>query len=288
MSAEHLQELLTVLALRPDGADAFTGTHPSRNPIRTFGGQMMAQAFVAACRTVSPKLPPSTLSMHFIAGGDPTKDLHFQVVRLRDERRFANRRVDVTQDGVLLGTALVSHLAGGRGLEHNVPAPQVPHPDGLPTIEELLVGYEETVPLFVEALKPIQWRYTNDPAWVMRDKGGRLEHNRVWMTADAPMPEDPVLHAAALVYSSDTTVLDSIITTHGLSWGFDRIFAVTMNHSVWFHRPICFDDWVLYATSSPVAADSRGLSTGHFFDTDGRVLATVVQEGIVKHFPGTG
>lgn len=288
MSAEHLEELLTVLALRPDGADAFTGSHPSRNPIRTFGGQMMAQAFVAACRTVSPKLPPSTLSMHFIAGGDPTKDLRFQVVRLRDERRFANRRVDVTQDGVLLGTALVSHLAGGRGLEHNVPAPQVPHPDGLPTIEELLVGYEETVPLFVEALKPIQWRYTNDPAWVMRDKGDRLEHNRVWMTADAPMPEDPVLHAAALVYSSDTTVLDSIITTHGLSWGFDRIFAVTMNHSVWFHRPICFDDWVLYATSSPVAADSRGLSSGHFFDTDGRVLATVVQEGIVKHFPGTG
>ena len=288
MSAEHLEELLTVLALTPVGPDAFTGTHPSRNPIRTFGGQMMAQAFVAASRTVSAKLPPSTLSMHFIAGGDPTKDLESQAVRLRDERRFANRRVDVTQDGVLLGTALVSHLAGGRGLEHNIPVPEVPDPDGLPTIDELLVGYEETVPLFVEALKPIQWRYTNDPAWVMRDKGGRLEHNRVWMTADAPMPEDPVLHAAALVYSSDTTVLDSIITTHGLSWGFDRIFAVTMNHSVWFHRPICFDDWVLYSTSSPVAADSRGLSSGHFFNTEGQVLATVVQEGIVKHFPGAG
>ncbi|MGW0162406.1 acyl-CoA thioesterase domain-containing protein [Mycobacterium sp. NPDC003323] len=286
MSAEHLEELLTVLTLTPAGEDAFTGTHPSRNPIRTFGGQMMAQAFVAASRTVPAKLPPSTLSMHFIAGGDPAKDLEFQVVRLRDERRFANRRVDVTQDGVLLGTALVSHLAGGRGLEHNVAFPQVPDPDGLPTIDELLVGYEQTVPLFVEALKPIQWRYTNDPAWVMRDKGERLEHNRVWMTADAPMPEDPVLHAAALVYSSDTTVLDSIITTHGLSWGFDRIFAVTMNHSVWFHRPIRFDDWVLYSTSSPVAADSRGLSSGHFFNTDGQVLATVVQEGIVKYFPG--
>ena len=80
------------------------------------------------------------------------------------------------------------------------------------------------------------------------------------------MPDDPVLHTAALVYSSDTTVLDSIITTHGLSWGFDRIFAATVNHSVWFHRPVRFDDWVLYSTSSPVAADSRGLGTGHFFD----------------------
>ena len=126
------------------------------------------------------------------------------------------------------------------------------------------------MPHFAEALRPIEWRYTNDPAWVMRDKGGQLTHNRVWMTAAGQMPDDPVLHAAALVYSSDTTVLDSIITTHGLSWGFDRIFAVTMNHSVWFHRPIRFDDWVLYSTSSPVAADSRGLGTGHFFDESGR------------------
>jgi acyl-CoA thioesterase-2 len=191
------------------------------------------------------------------------------------------------QDGVLLGSALVSHLSGGRGLEHDVDAPSVPPPHDLPTIDDLLLGYEKTVPHFANALRPIQWRYTNDPAWVMRDKGERLEHNRVWLTADGPMPDDPVLHTAALVYSSDTTVLDSIITTHGLSWGFDRIFAVTMNHSVWFHRPINFDAWVLYATSSPVAAESRGLGTGHFFDESGRVLATVVQEGIVKHFPGS-
>ncbi len=140
--------------------------------------------------------------------------------------------------------------------------------------------------LFIaEALK---WFGDADPAqgspW---DKGGRLAHNRVWMKAEAELPPDPVVHAAALVYSSDTTVLDSIITTHGLSWGFDRIFAVTMNHSVWFHRQIRFDDWVLYSTSSPVAADSRGLGTGHFFDPAGRVVASVVQEGIVKHFPST-
>ena len=127
------------------------------------------------------------------------------------------------------------------------------------------------MPQFVEALRPIEWRYTNDPAWVMRDKGERLDHNRVWLKADGPMPDDPVLHAAALVYSSDTTVLDSIITTHGLSWGYDRIFAVTINHSVWFHRPMRFDEWVLYSTTSPVAADSRGLGTGHFFDQSGQM-----------------
>ena len=282
-----LEELLAVLNLNRVDDDLFTGSHPSKNPIRTFGGQMMAQAFVAASRTLKHDLPPSALSVHFIAGGDPERDLEFHVVRLRDERRFANRRVDVRQGDLLLASALVSHLAGGRGLEHGVVAPEVPDPLSVPSIEDLLVGFEETVPLFVAALKPIEWRYTNDPAWVMRGKGERLAHNRVWLTARGPMPDDPVIHAAALVYSSDTTVLDSIITTHGLSWGFDRIFAVTMNHSVWFHRPVRFDEWVLYSTTSPVAAESRGLGNGHFFDRDGQVLATVVQEGIVKYFPGS-
>jgi acyl-CoA thioesterase-2 len=287
MSSADLEELLAVLDLNRVDDDTFTGSHPSRNPIRTFGGQMMAQAFVAASRTLKHDLPPSALSVHFIAGGDPERDLEFHVVKLRDERRFANRRVDVMQGEVLLASALVSHLAGGRGLEHGVEAPEVPDPLSVPRIEDLLIGYEKTVPLFVAALKPIEWRYTNDPAWVMRDKGERLAHNRVWLKARGPMPDDPVIHAAALVYSSDTTVLDSIITTHGLSWGFDRIFAVTMNHSVWFHRPVRFDDWVLYSTTSPVAAESRGLGNGHFFDRDGQVLATVVQEGIVKYFPGS-
>jgi acyl-CoA thioesterase-2 len=232
-------------------------------------------------------LPPSAISVHFIAGGDPEKDLEFRVVRLRDERRFANRRVDVMQNGELLTTAMISYLSGGRGIEHSIqPPPDFVDPESVPPVDDLLKGYEAVVPHFVNALRPIDWRYTNDPSWVMRDKGERLSHNRVWMRTEGAMPDDRVLHNAALVYASDTTVLDSIITTHGLSWGYDRIFAVTMNHSVWFHRPTRFDEWVLYSTTSPVAADSRGLGTGHFFDRSGRLLATVVQEGIVKYFPG--
>ena len=283
-----LDELLAILELSPLGDDVFAGRHPRKNPIRTFGGQLMAQAFTAASRTLVHDLPPSALSVHFIAGGDPTQDIEYHVVRLRDERRFANRRVDAIQNGTLLATALVSYLSAGHGLEHNSAAPDVPEPDTLPTIDDLLVGYEEVVPGFANAMRPIEWRYTNDPAWVMRDKGDRLDRNRVWMTASGEMPDDPVLHTAAMVYSSDTTVLDSIITTHGLSWGWDRIFAVTVNHSVWFHRQVDFSDWVLYSTASPVAAESRGLGMGHFFNRAGEVVATVAQEGIVKHFPGAG
>lgn len=286
MPVGDLEELLAVLGLIRIDDDTFVGSHPSKNPPRTFGGQMMAQAFVAAGRTLVRDLPPGAMSTHFIAGGDPEKDLEFRVVRLRDERRFANRRVDVVQDGVLLTTAMVSFVDGGRGLEHGVEAPDVPDPLSLPKIDDLLAGYEKTVPQFVEALRPIEWRYTNDPAWVMKSKGEKLGHNRVWLKADGPMPGDPLLHTAALMYASDTTVLDSIITTHGLSWGYDRIFAATVNHSVWFHRPIRFDEWVLYSTTSPVAAGSRGLGTGHFFDQSGQIVATVVQEGIIKYFPG--
>ncbi len=285
MPSSDFAELLTLLDLSRIDTDRFTGTHPSKNPPRTFGGQLMAQSFVAGSRTLERDLPPSALSVHFINGGDIDKDIEFQVVRLRDERRFANRRVDAYQDGRLLASTLIGYLAGGAGLEHGIAAPEVAAPETLPPVTDLLVGYEKTVPLFIEALRPIEWRYTNDPAWVMRDKGERLEHNRVWVRADGPMPDDPVLHTAALVYCSDTTVLDSIITTHGLSWGFDRIFAASANHSLWFHRPIQFDDWLLYSTSSPVATDLRGLGTGHFFNRSGHIVATVVQEGVVRHFP---
>jgi acyl-CoA thioesterase-2 len=286
VARSDFDELLAVLELSPGDDDVYVGRHPRKNPMRTFGGQLMAQSFVAASRSLDHDLPPSALSIHFIAGGDPSIDIEFHVVKLRDERRFANRRVDAMQNGKLLATALVSFLAGGHGLEHNFEMPKVPEPHTLPTIDELLVGYEEVVPAFVSALRPIEWRYTNDPAWVMRDKGGRLERNRVWLKAAGEMPADPVLHTAAMIYSSDTTVLDTIITTHGLSWGWDRIFAVTVNHSVWFHRQVDFADWVLYSTASPVAAESRGLGMGHFFNRSGQVIATVVQEGIVKHFPG--
>jgi acyl-CoA thioesterase-2 len=287
VGATDFEQLLATLDLKPIDGTTFAGSHPAKAPVRTFGGQLMAQSLVASSRTVSADLPPAALSVTFIHGGDPESDIEYHVVNLRDERRFANRRVDAIQDGKLLASAMVSYLSGGRGLEHGVEFPDVTAPDTLPPIGELLRGYEKVVPGFVNALRPIEWRYANDPAWVLRKKGGKLPYNRVWMKADGTMPADPLLHTAAMVYSSDTTVLDSIITTHGLSWGFDRIFAVTVNHSVWFHRQVNFDDWVLYSTTSPAAAESRGLGMGHFFDQNGAPIATVVQEGIIKYFPSS-
>ena len=148
-------ELLAVLDLNRLADDLFVGSHPSKNPMRTFGGQLMAQSFVASSRTLTrDDLPPSALSVHFINGGDTAKDIEFHVVRLRDERRFANRRVDAVQDGMLLSSAMISYMAGGAGLEHGVAPPEVAEPHTMPSIGELLRGYEQTVPHFVNALQP--------------------------------------------------------------------------------------------------------------------------------------
>src|SRR6516225_7396994 len=109
---------MAVLDLRRLGDNVFIGTHPSKNPPRTFGGLLMAQSFVAASRTLTRDLPPNALSVHFVNGGDTSKDIQFQVMRLRDERRFANRRIEVVQDDSLLATVMISYLSGGSGLEH--------------------------------------------------------------------------------------------------------------------------------------------------------------------------
>jgi acyl-CoA thioesterase II len=283
--ASDFEQLLTILDLERADELTFLGSHPTKNPGRTYGGQLMAQALIAGGQVLAHKVPLAALQVHFIAGGDPTKDIQYRVVRLRDERRFANQRVDAMQDGRLLASAMISYMSGGRGLEHGVAPPKVPDPHTLPTVDELLHGYEHVVPEIVNALRPIEVRYANDPTWVMRDKGDRLTCNRVWLRASGEMPDDPLLHTAAMVYSSDAAPLDSIITMHGLSWGYDHVFAASVNHSIWFHRQVRFDDWVLYSTSSPAAADSRGLGIGNFFNRDGQLMATVVQEAIVIHLP---
>ena len=267
--------------------DTFVGSHPSKNPLAHVRRSDDGAGVRGGGPDAGPRSAAGALSAHFIAGGDTEKDLEFQVVRLRDERRFANRRVDVMQDGVLLATAMVSFLDGGRGLEHGVEAPEVPDPLSLPKIDDLLRGYEETVPQFVEALRADRMAVHERPGLgdarqgrKARPQPGVAEGRRARCRTTRCCTPPPWCTA------SDTTVLDSIITTHGLSWGYDRIFAATVNHSVWFHRPIRFDEWVLYSTTSPVAADSRGLGTGHFFDQSGQIVATVVQEGIIKYFPG--
>ncbi|MFI6573932.1 acyl-CoA thioesterase [Nocardia fluminea] len=279
-----LRVLLGLLDLASIGEDTFLGDHPEKVWSRTFGGQLVSQAIIAAGRTAGDR-PLHAINAHFVRGGDVKKPIEYHVQRHRDGRALANRTVTASQDGQELFVMLAAFQDWGKGLEHAHEGPDVPDPETLPRVEESFVGFEDKLEMFIKAPHPIDMRYTNDPSWILKGTGEKLNHNRVWMRTDGALPDDQLLHVAALGYSSDTTVLDSIITTHGLSWGLDRILAATVNHSMWFHRPFRFDDWVLYATESPVAAGSRGLATGRFYSRTGELIATTVQEGVIRHFP---
>ncbi|MFD8103284.1 acyl-CoA thioesterase [Nocardia fluminea] len=279
-----LRVLLGLLDLESIGEDTFLGDHPEKVWSRTFGGQLVSQAIIAAGRTAGDR-PLHAINAHFVRGGDVKKPIEYHVQRHRDGRALANRTVTASQDGQELFVMLAAFQDWGKGLEHAHEGPDVPDPETLPRVEESFVGFEDKLEMFIKAPHPIDMRYTNDPSWILKSTGEKLNHNRVWMRTDGALPDDQLLHVAALGYSSDTTVLDSIITTHGLSWGLDRILAATVNHSMWFHRPFRFDDWVLYATESPVAAGSRGLATGRFYSRTGELIATTVQEGVIRHFP---
>ncbi|WP_328859151.1 acyl-CoA thioesterase II [Williamsia herbipolensis] len=281
-----LDKLLGLFDLTDAGDDVFVGQHPEQKTARTFGGQLLAQGVIAAGRTIAKGSPPvHALHAHFIRGGDVERPIHYHVHRSRDARSFANRQVTAMQGDAEVFTMLVAFQDSSAGLEHAVSTPEVPYPDELPPLGEHFKGYEDRIAAFVDALHPIDIRFANDPTWKARETGERLEQNRVWMRADGTLPDNPLLHVATMAYASDTTVLDSIITTHGLSWGIDRLFAATVNHSMWFHRDFRFDEWMLYATESPVAAGSRGLASGRFFTLDGTLATTVVQEALIKHFP---
>ncbi|MGB6246677.1 acyl-CoA thioesterase [Gordonia sp. (in: high G+C Gram-positive bacteria)] len=284
-----LAELIDLLDVERVDEDLFVGRHPEQVMARTFGGQLLGQGVVAAGRSITKGAPPvHALHAHFIRGGDVSKPLEYHIDRYRDGRAFANRQVTAKQDGEVVFTMLVAFQDNSAGLEHAVEIPEVPYPEELPPLEARFKGYEDKIEAFVNALRPVDIRFANDPTWVMKETGEKLNHNRAWMKADGVLPDDPLMHVGAMAYSSDTTVLDSIITTHGLSWGIDRLFAATVNHSMWFHREFRFDEWMLYATESPVAAGSRGIGSGRFFKRDGTLATSVVQEALIKYFPPRG
>lgn len=278
-------QFLGTLDLAEPSPDVYVGRHPKQVMVRSFGGQIMSQAVVASGRT-APALPLHAAHTHFINGGDVSKDIEYRVTRLRDTRNVANRQVSVEQEGTVLAVMLLAYQSLARKpLEHADPAPRVPDPETLPDVMESFAGYEDVISAFVEAPHPMDMRYCNDPAWVLKSKGESLATNTVWFRTYAALPDDQVIHDAALAYASDTTILDSIITRHGLSWGFDRIMAATLNQSIWYHRPVRFDEFNLYHSHSTFAAGGRGGANGQFFDRDGLLVASTTQEGVIKYFP---
>ncbi|MGH3992663.1 MAG: acyl-CoA thioesterase, partial [Pseudonocardiaceae bacterium] len=168
------------------------------------------------------------------------------------------------------------------GLEHAEPMPEVPDPETLPTRLESLGDLAEKLGRRATAPRPIDIRYVTTPPWVSRDQGPRDARSQVWMRADGKLPDDELLHVCVLTYASDMTLLDSILLAHGTSWLDRQLMGASLDHAMWFHRPFRADEWVLYDCTSPSASGGRGLAIGRFFSRDGQLIATVVQEGLVR------
>lgn len=280
---EVLDRLVGLLDLERIEDDIYRGVSPPQSPTRVFGGQVAAQALLAAGRTVPDDRPVHSLHSYFIRGGDPRVPIVYTVDRVRDGRSFTTRRVTAVQHGKAIFTLSASFESVQPGLEHTAETmPDVPAPESLPRYAERVDGYAERIGPMATVPRPIDVRYVNDPPWVARATDARQARNQVWMRADGTLPPSPLLHVCVLAYASDMTLLDSVLSAHGLAWGLDKVMGASLDHAMWFHRPFRADEWVLYDCASPTASGSRGLATGRFFATDGSLLATVVQEGLLR------
>ena len=281
-----VQEVLDILDLEPLEVNLFRGRSPQSRWQRVFGGQVIGQALVAACRTVEDVTarPPHSLHAYFLLGGDPKVPIIYEVDRIRDGKSFTTRNVKAIQHGRAIFSMSVSFHLSEPGLTHQVKMPDVPKPDQLPSDEELKDRIYPLLPeparRYYERERPIEFR----PVEFSRYLGEKSENGRfdIWIRATGRLPDEPAIHQCVLAYASDMMLLDAALIPHGRSVFSEDIMAASLDHALWFHRPFRADEWLLYAQDSPSLADSRGFSRGLIFASDGTLVASVAQEGLLR------
>jgi acyl-CoA thioesterase-2 len=279
--------LLDLLDLEDLGGGRFRGQVPEVGPQRVFGGQVAGQALVAASRTVDPGRRVHSLHGYFVRPGDSTEPIAYEVENVRDGRSFSVRRSVALQHDAPIFFMSASFHRSEESLDHQAPAPpDVPPPDEVPTMTERLARYPERLGIWATLPRPIDLRYVGEPGWVRPGDRPSDPYQRVWMRVDGKLPDDPTLHACLAAYASDLTLLDSVLSVHGEVWGPGGFVGASLDHAMWFHRPFRADEWFLYDCWSPTASGARGLGTGRMFTPDGRHVATVVQEGLLRRVGG--
>ena len=284
--ADPLTDLLTVLDLTDTGArtaeDIFTG--PSQwNPIgRVFGGQVLAQSLVAASRTAPEDRAVHSMHGYFLRPGDVADPITFSVDRIHDGRSFSTRRTQAYQHGVPILSMIASFQTADDGVEHAAAMPEgLPEPEDVPSDRELLTGVDHPAAKSWFEQRPFDLRHVSSSIY-LGVEGERVAHQAVWMRTLGEMPDDPGLHRAALAYASDYTILESIWRRHGIPWATPGLRTASLDHAMWWHRPVRVDEWLLYVQESPSASSGRGLSLGRIYTRDGVLVASVAQEGMVR------
>jgi acyl-CoA thioesterase-2 len=278
-----VQSLLEILDLERLEVNLFRGMSPQVGWQRVFGGQVIGQALVAATRTVNG-WPVHSLHAYFLLPGDPKVPIIYEVDRIRDGRSFVTRNVKAIQHGQAIFTMSVSFHRDEAGFSHQTPMPDVPPPEKLPGEEEMKKGVLPTMPdpvrRYYERDRPIEMRPVEFARYLSSDYRAKSFH--VWMRATAPLPDDPAIHQCVLAYASDMMLLDSALIPHGRTVFEKSIQGASLDHALWFHRPFRADEWLLYAQDTPNAEGALGFARGLIFARDGRLVASVAQEGLVR------
>jgi acyl-CoA thioesterase-2 len=281
-----ITSLLATLDLEPLEVNLFRGRSPQVGWQRVFGGQVIGQALVAACRTVEDvgNRPPHSLHAYFLLPGDAKVPIIYEVDRIRDGKSFTTRRVIAIQHGHAIFTMAVSYHRAEPGLDHQAKMPDVPKPEDLPSEEDLkqriLPMMPEAARRYYERERPIELR----PVEYERYMGAKFEDGRfhVWIKATGSLPDEPAIHQCVLAYASDMTLLDAALIPHGRTVFEKEIMAASLDHALWFHRPFRADEWLLYAQDSPSLHGARGFARGLIFARDGTLVASVAQEGLLR------
>jgi len=279
-------DLVLLLDLEPRGGDRFIGRRHKEGTGRVFGGQAIAQALGAARRTVADDRPVHSLHAYFLRGGSDASPIEFRVKRDLDGRSFSNRRVVASQDGEPILNLIASFQKRQDGPEHQYPTmPDVPPPEELEPDAVVRARIAEQVPegpkrRFFLRPRPIDFRSVEPRDWLDPQRREPCAH--CWFRTVAPLPDEPRVHGAVLAYASDFQLLATALQPHGLSYPRGDVKGASLDHAIWFHGEFRADDWLLYATDSPWSGRARGFGRGQIFTRDGRLVASVAQEGMLR------
>ena len=284
---EALKELLDLLDLEQIELDIFRGRSPRERHQRVFGGQVAAQALVAAGRTVPSDRNVHSLHAYFIRPGDPSIPIVYNVERVRDGRSFSTRRVVAVQHGKAIFTMSASFQIQEEGVQHQAAVmPEVPDPTTLPEYAEKMgkiFGDDPGMQEWMNRPRPVDLRYVSAMTWeAERDPELRSAETTVWFRCDGDLPDDPLLHVVLAAYASDFTLVDTVLLPNGLAWGVSPMMGASLDHAMWFHRPFRADEWLLYAQESPWSGGARGLARGQMFTASGELVVSVVQECMIR------
>ena len=281
----ELENLIATLDLERLEVNLFRGVSPQVGWQRVFGGQVIGQALVAASRTAPEDFVAHSLHGYFMRPGDPAVPIIYDVQRDRDGHSFLTRRVSAIQHGAPIFIMAASFHRREDGFEHQLPMPKVPDPDDLPAEKEMLLRYADRMPAnmrrYFSRERPIELKPTR-PMHYLEPKVDLPPLQNVWIRATGALPDDRALHQCVLAYASDMTVLDTALVTHGHSVFDAGLMLASLDHALWFHRDFRADEWLLYAQDSPSASGALGFTRGLIFSRDGRLVASVSQEGLIR------